>query len=107
LRRGLLRTLDAAANWHPVYRFIARRQDSVPVRLLCHVLRQVTAQAMNDLASAANEPPTVYAGTKPGWRLPSRRSSEHRRVYDARRLTAELHERATDRTDRTAKRWPG
>ncbi|GIJ06785.1 IS3 family transposase [Spirilliplanes yamanashiensis] len=80
-------------NRHEIYRFIAAEKTTYPVRLLCHVLgvghsafyawlgggRDRAEQRVRDDQARA-------AAARQAW-------AEHRCVYGARRLTAELHER--------------
>jgi putative transposase len=75
-----------------IYGFIASEKTSYPVRLLCRVLG-VSASAFYAWAARDGKPGSQAKRDAKRIVLIRQAWTEHRQVYGARRLTAELHER--------------
>ncbi|ADB75573.1 hypothetical protein Gobs01_03542 [Geodermatophilus obscurus DSM 43160] len=90
--RGLLRALDGAVNRGAVFGFVAAEKTTYGVRRLRRVLG-VSSTAFYDCHARGGDPTT--AELEEAYAIHAAREAwcEHRRVYDARRRTAEIRHR--------------
>ncbi len=83
-------------NRHEVYRFIAAEKTSYPVRLLCRLLGVGRSAFYNWLAAGRARADARRRQDAHSAALATEAWAQHRGVYGARRLTAELRERGHD-----------